>query len=272
MADDAGRLGPRRTLRIYLRLVGQELKTLLAYRADAILLLVSSVLQQALALVVIVLVLANVPVLEGWSTWEAVLLYSFIPLSDGIASLLTEGVWMLGWYIFNGDFDRLLVRPYPLTLQVFAGDVSLEAVTNLLGGSALLTAALVHEWGDVSGPRLLVLPLLLVSATAIRIAINLFGNSLGFWFVSQSPMPAYTLYGASDLGKFPLEIYPAVLKYFLVSALPLAFVSYYPAVYLLGKSDSELLPLLGLGVAAAALTFAVFVFRRGVRRYESVGA
>lgn len=275
----AARAEPRRrdpvgATRIYLLLLRQELKTLFAYRADAMLLVFSTIMGQLLPLVVLVLILQHVPVLEGWTAWQALVLYSFIPVSEGFASLLSEGVWQLSWQIFSGEFDRYLVRPFPVILQVFGGGLSAAGFTNLFGGLALLAAGLVHERAQVPGLHLAVFPIILLATVAIRLALNLAGNCVGFWLVAQWPMPAYSIYGVADLARYPFEIYPRVMRIVLATALPFAFVSYYPAVYVLGKSgpDGWVIPPACVGVALAALAVALAVFQRGVRRYESTGS
>jgi ABC-2 type transport system permease protein len=273
-ATAASRRDPVRVVRIYGLLLRQELKTLLAYRGDAALLVFSTLVSQALPLIVLLLILRHVPVLAGWSAWQALVLYAFIPLSEGFASLLSEGVWQLSWQIFSGEFDRYLVRPFPVLLQVFGGGLSAAGFTNLLGGTALMAAGLIHERDGVPIAHLAVFPIILAAAVAIRLSLNVIGNCAGFWFVSQWPMPAYTIYGLADLAKYPLEIYPRVMRIVLASALPFAFVSYYPAVYLLGRSGPHgyVIPLACVGVALAAVGVAVGVFQRGVRRYESTGS
>jgi len=83
-------------------------------------------------------------------------------------------------------------------------------------------------------------------------------------------------FGRRDfLTQYPLPIYGVVLRRVLAFVVPLAFVSFFPALYVLGKRD----PFTSLGVirflsplvAAGTLVVARLAWRAGVRHYRSTG-
>ena len=57
----------------------------------------------------------------------------------------------------------------------------------------------------------------------------------------------------------------------IVIAVPFAFVSFFPTAFLFGMDAWSLPGLLTPLVAVYCLLVAVWVFRRGLRRYESTG-
>ena len=82
-------------------------------------------------------------------------------------------------------------------------------------------------------------------------------------------------YGGNFLAQYPIDIFSSWLRRFLAYIVPLAFVSYFPALYILDKPDPLGLPrLLEFSsplVAAIAAVIAGLVWRGAVRHYRSAG-
>ena len=77
------------------------------------------------------------------------------------------------------------------------------------------------------------------------------------------------------MAQYPIDIYSAWLRRFLAYIVPLAFVCYFPALYVLGKEDPLGLPrfldFASPAVAVAAVCVAGLVWRFAVRHYRSAG-
>ncbi len=75
---------------------------------------------------------------------------------------------------------------------------------------------------------------------------------------------------------YPMTIYQGWFKHFFIFVVPLAFVTYFPALYFLGKPDALGLPavfqFLPPPAAAAFLALARAVWSFGVRHYQSTGS
>jgi ABC-2 type transport system permease protein len=77
------------------------------------------------------------------------------------------------------------------------------------------------------------------------------------------------------MAQYPFDIYATWLRRLLGFVVPLAFVCYFPALYVLGKPDPLGLPrVLEFAspiVALAAATVAGLIWRFAVRHYRSAG-
>jgi ABC-2 type transport system permease protein len=84
-------------------------------------------------------------------------------------------------------------------------------------------------------------------------------------------------YGGQFLTQYPMTIYGEFLRSFFTFVIPMAFINYFPTLWLLNKPD-QLSGLIGLLAFAApficVLMFAIGVamWRRGVRHYASTGS
>ena len=83
-------------------------------------------------------------------------------------------------------------------------------------------------------------------------------------------------YGGVETAQYPLSIYRAWFRRFFTYVVPLACISYYPSLAILGRADalgSSFLfqwtaPLVGIGFLMISLQFWKF----GVRHYRSTGS
>lgn len=258
-------------MRLYLRLLGAHLRALLEYEADFWILAGATVLMQVVNLVFISALFAKVPSLNGWTFWSVVLMFGLVALTEGIGSLFFEGMWELAYQINTGELDYFLVRPYPVFLQSSSARIGINGLSNIVVGGLMIGTALTHLDIAWSPWRVGFAVLLLISGIVIKLAINLATNAVSFWLSSPTPMFAFAVHQAGDLARFPLSIYPLLLKAALGVVLPFAFISFFPVAYLLDQGSTPWLGLLTPLVAVYCAVVALTIFRRGLRRYESSG-
>ncbi|GLW33615.1 ABC transporter permease [Actinoplanes regularis] len=260
-----------RTARLYLRLLGAHFRALLEYEADFLILALATVLMQVVNLVFLAALFARVPVLNGWTFWSMVLMFGTVTLAEGVGSLFFEGMWNLAWQINRGELDYFLVRPYPVALQSSSAAVGINGLSNIVVGGLMIGAGLAHVDVVWTPWRVALGALLLISSVVIKLSISLATNAASFWLSSPTPLFAFAMHQVGDLARFPLSIYPMALKAVLGVALPFAFISFFPVAYLLDTGQSRWVGLLTPLVAAYCAGTAVFIFKRGLRRYESAG-
>lgn len=257
--------------RLYLRFLGAHLRSLLEYENDFWIMAAAAVLMQLVNVVFLSALFAKVPILNGWSFWAVVTMFGTVALAEGVGSLFFEGMWRLAQRINTGDLDYCLVRPYPVALQVSGGEVGINGLSNIVTGGLMIGVALAHLHVQWSPWRVLFAVLLFASAVAIKVAINLATNSASFWLSSPSPLFAMAVHQVGDLARFPVSIYPLALKAVLGFVLPFAFVSFFPIAYLLDTGAARWVGLLTPLVGAYCVAMALWIFHRGLRRYESAG-
>ena len=260
-----------RLLRLYIRLLGAHMRSLLEYENDFWIMMAGTVLMQVVNVAFLSAIFAKVPAINGWSFWAVVAMFAMVAIAEGVGSLFFEGMWNLAWQINQADLDYMLVRPYPIVLQVSSMQIGINGLSNIVTGGIMLGAALTHIDAHWTPARVVLGIVVLLSAIVIKVAINLATNAASFWMQSPSPLFAFAVHQAGDLARFPLSVYPLALKATLGFALPFAFVSFFPVSYILGHG-SAWVGLLTPLVAVYCVAVAAWVFKRGLRRYESAGS
>ena len=177
-------MGWRRTLFLFARFTAQNLKIKLEYKADFILMLFTGSALQLLGFAFLGVLFSKIPPIQGWTMWEIVLILAAIFFTEGVVSFGFEGIWRIIRLINLGDFDRFLLRPVSPILQVITSDLGVHGIGNMVTGSVLAALALSRTTIAWTADRILFLPVLVVSAAAIRASISLAANSSGFWLTS----------------------------------------------------------------------------------------
>jgi ABC-2 type transport system permease protein len=101
------------------------------------------------------------------------------------------------------------------------------------------------------------------------------GACIAFWTTDGGEFTNAFTYGGTFLAQYPIDIYSAWLRRFLAYLVPLAFVCYFPALFILDKPDPLGLPrfveLASPAVALVAASAAGLIWRFAVRHYRSAG-
>ena len=101
-------------------------------------------------------------------------------------------------------------------------------------------------------------------------------TALSFWLIEGQEVTVAAVHGINLFVSYPLGVYPTWLRRLLGFVIPGAFVSYYPTLALLGRSDPlgapTVLAWLAAPVAALAAIGASLVWRYAMRHYQGTGS
>jgi viologen exporter family transport system permease protein len=264
------------TLSLYVRLIGAQLRGQMQYKVSFGLALIGSFLSCLIEFGVVLVLFGRVPLLAGWSIAEVALLYGIAGTAFATAEIFAASLDNFQVHIVLGTFDRVLVRPRGALLQVMSEDFALRRVGRIAQAALVLVIAL--NWLDVAWTldRAAVLAMSIVCGTIIYFAIFVLGGTFCFWTVQGKEMTHVVTYGGDQLASYPLDIYQGSVRRFFTFVVPLAFVNYEPALYLLGRPDPLGLPeaaqLMSPLAAGFMVMLAHFGWQQGIRHYQSTGS
>jgi ABC-2 type transport system permease protein len=199
------------------------------------------------------------------------MMYALIFVTEGVGSLFFEGTWRLSNLVYTGQFDQILVRPVSPIVQVLAGAVGFNGLGNIVTGTVLIVIGVINTPIEWTPGRLLMLVILIASAATIRVAINLGSAASAFWVKAPWSMVPMFVHQLGEFAKYPITIYSVAVQALIVIAVPFAFVSFFPTAFIFGVDAWCIQGLLTPLVAIYSVLMAVWLFRVGLRRYESSG-
>jgi ABC-2 type transport system permease protein len=260
----------------YRILAGARLRSDLEYRVSFVLFTFSQFTITALDFVAVLIVFSNVHTLEGWSVGEVAFLYGLGNLAFALADLFVSAVETVQVHVREGSLDRFLLRPASPLVQVVADQFSLRRIGKVIEGGLVLAVGCVAAPIHWNAARVAMTAVSLVSGAAIFGGIWVFATCLSFWWVDAREAANAVTYGGGFLAQYPLGVYGDVLRRVLAFTVPIAFANYFPAVYILGRTDRLGAPAWiafasPLAAAIVALAAAA-MWRTGIRHYRSTGS
>lgn len=260
---------------VWWRLAGAHMRSQLQYRASFALDFVGSFLISFVDFVAVLVVFHNTPRLNTWDTHEVALLYALSSISFGLTDLLIGHLDQFPQKIRDGNFDILLVRPRGTLFQIIGSDLALRRIAKALQGGLVLVYALSQL--DIRWDAASVTYMALAVPTGIVIfgSVWVVGACIAFWTVDGGEFTNAFTYGGNFMTQYPVDVYATWLRRFLAYVVPLAFVTYFPALVILGKDDPLGLPrVLDYSSPLVAVISAVVagtIWRSAVRHYRSAG-
>jgi ABC-2 type transport system permease protein len=226
--------------------------------------------------VVIVIMFGHTHLLGGWTMPQVAFLYGTSGVTLGLADLLIGSMDQLGQRVREGSVDTVLVRPVSAFVQVAADRFALRRLGRVTQSGLVLVWALLRLHLDWTPGRVLVLAGMLLCGTVIFGSVFVAGAAFQFVAADAAEVQNSLTYGGATLLQYPPTVFARDLVLGTVYGVPLAFVNWLPALYVLGVPDPVGVPgWLRFASPLAALLCAAaagLAWRAGIRSYRSTGS
>lgn len=262
---------------LFIRLAGASLHAQARYPASALLMAVGQFLATGIEVIAVWALFHRFGSVQGWSLGEVALFYGLVNCMFAMADALGRGFDVLGTeFLRTGAFDRLLLRPRPLALQLMGHDLRLSRLGRLLQGLAVLAFATTQAPIDWTPATVALAAWAIAGGVALFLGILVLQGTLAFWTVESLEIANVLTYGGVQAAQYPLALYAQWFRRLLTFAVPLACVAYYPGLAILSHPDplgapgwvGWVSPLAGFAFLAAAFG----AWRLGLRHYASTGS
>ncbi len=207
----------------------------------------------------------------GFSLYEVLLNAAIMNLSFALSELFARGFDNFSYMIGNGQFDRILLRPKSIVLQVLASQIEFSRIGRVV--QALLVFAYILPRLPITWDLWHLFTLLVMILATVGMFCNLFFlvASLSFFTLEGLEVMNILTDGGREFGQYPFSIYGKKVLKMLTYCIPLALVQYYPFLYLIGKSSDK--RLLILPILAQLFVLPVYlVWKIGLNNYQSTGS
>jgi ABC-2 type transport system permease protein len=264
------------SLRAYFVIVAMWIRSAMVYRTSFVLLTVGQFVVTGLDFVTVGIMFTHTHTLGGYTLPEVAFLYAGSGVALGMADLLCGNVDRLGRRVRDGSFDVMLIRPVAPIVQMSADRFELRRLGRISQASVVLVWSMsrlpVHWRVD----RIVLVPVMLISGTAIFCAIFVLGASFQFLSTDASEVVNAFTYGGNFLTQYPPTIFARELVRGATLIVPLGFVNWMPAMHILGRPMPAGIPAFlqyGSPVVAVLLGgVAGAVWQAGIRSYRSTGS
>ncbi|WP_228034693.1 ABC transporter permease [Streptomyces spongiae] len=263
-------------LRAYRMIAAMWIRSTMAYRASFAMTAFGNFAATSFDFLTILLMFSQVDELGGYSLPEVAFLYGVVGVAFGLTDLVIGSMDRLGSRVRDGTLDTLLVRPAPVLAQVAADKFALRRLGRIAQGLFVLgyaVAVLDIAWTPL---KVLMVPMMVLSGAMIFGAVFVAGGAFQFVAQDASEVQNSFTYGGGTLLQYPPSIFAKELVRGVTFVVPLAFVNWVPALYVLGRPYPLDLPTWVAFtpplVGAGCCVLAGLVWRAGLRSYRSTGS
>ncbi len=265
------RRGLKFYLDIYRKILVQDLKSKMSYRADFVISNIGMIVSNLVGFVTFYILFQNFPSINGWTMYEMLFLYGFSLVALTPVQCFFDNNWNLRYAVKTGDFIKYCFRP----INIFFYYISEVFDVKGLGQLAFGVGTLVYAWKNLAIPVTPVIiaqtVLFLLAASLFMIAIMNFAAATCFW-IQNSGYIMVIMFRFKDFAKYPASIFNSVFRIVFTFVIPIAFIAYYPSLVVLRPDSVPLLswlsPLIGLLFFYLSYRFWLL----GARKYDGTGS
>ena len=260
----------KHNISVYLSMLSCSIKSMMEYRIDFIVGMVSQLLTQIVELIFIWIVFQNTETLAGWTFDKLLLLYGITMLTISMVDFLFDSIYDIGpKYIKDGDFDKILLRPIHPLISVM-GDTKTFTVFGYMVISIILIVSMLIKL-QINITLILIAKIILFALSgAIIIGSILIIFSVTSFYTYKSNEIIWSVFRIYTFAQYPIEIYNKFIRILITIIFPFAFATYYPALNYLNMTNGWLMYLSPV-VAIIFLLIAVKIWNWGLNKYRSTG-
>jgi len=258
----------KRYIKIYTECVKTALARALSYRLNFLLSLIITIGYNAVFPLVSVLIYRSGAGFPGWNFYEVLLMQSIFIMSQGFASIMFSNVlWTTMQHIREGSFEIVLLKPLNPLFFLIASNFDPESFGLILGGTVLFAFSLAHNelTSAAAIPQFI---LLFAAGFSVMAGINMIMAATSFKWVGNSRIPEI-FDSILTFGKYPVTIFPNVIKGIATFVIPVGMIGFFPASALLGRLDISVM--FAVIPCVLFMLAGVFLYQFMVKLYEGVG-
>ena len=259
---------------LYGRLVSVSIRSQMQYRASFLMLVAGTFAVSFLEFVAVWVMFDRFGHLRDWSLAEVAVFYGLVNAGFALAESTSRGFEHVHTAIRAGTFDRVLLRPRSTVLQLAGQELQLRRVGRFAQGVLVLGWAWQELGLGFDPARLALTGLAILGCASLFYGLSVLGGMMSFWTTETLEILNCLTHGGNFAGQYPISIYHESFRRFFTWIVPLACVTYYPALGILGRTDPATDPVCWLAPLAgfAFLALSLRLWRFGVSRYRSTGS
>jgi len=259
----------------YFKLLGVQLRASLQislqYRVDFLIGAVMALFWMAWNLAPMLVIWTRRPSVANWTLPEALLVTAwFMLLKAVLEGAVQPSLLAVVEHIRKGTLDFVLLKPADAQFLVSTQKFEMNQIVDALGAVGLAVYAFsamgkTPHLGDVAVALLLTL-----ASAGLLYALSIFVVSAAFWVVRLDNL-IYLFNSIFDAARWPATVFRGLWRVFFTFVIPLALMTTYPALAILGRLSLQTVAA-ALGGTVAFMLAARVVWTRAIGHYTSASS
>jgi ABC-2 type transport system permease protein len=240
------------------------------YRSNTIAMTIADMIWVVVELAFFEVIYSNIGDINGWTKEQTFFFLGIFISSDALfTTAFQRSFWNFPTLVSTGELDVLLTKPINAAFLATFKEFNFTQLLNLLLGFYI-----INHYGTAAGFT----GGLAWFGVAFWIFVGLITQYLmRFWFciwsfwLDRGMTVSRLYYQFYTLANKPDGLYPNAVRFLIKTALPFAFLGSIPAKVLTHRGSGEDY-ILVFGVLVFYAGFVAFLWKRGLRRYQSASS
>lgn len=261
----------KRYLTLFATQLRTSIATAMAYRANFIIEMILSVAWLSIALLPLIVLFSQRDNVAGWDRSSALIVMAyFMAVKAIMEGMVSPSLVSLVEKIRSGAFDYVLLKPVDAQFMVSTASYEPQKAIDLIGAIALACYAFSQRGIWPTAGQVGVGITLLFSGVLAMYSLWIICAAASFWVVRLDNL-IYLLSAVFDTARFPVQIFRGMWRFVFTFIIPVAIMTTFPAMALLGRLDMRA----AIGTVAGAVAMLVIsrlVWRAAIRSYTSASS
>ncbi len=260
-------------MKLYMKYFSIHLKSIMEYKTSFILTSIGQGLTTFFSFLSMYFLFDRFGSINNYTFNEVLLCFSTIFMSFALAECFGRGFDSFSTIISNGEFDRIMVRPQNEILQVIGAKIELTRIGRLLQASIIFIYAILTCRVIWSSEKILTLILMILGGVCVFFSLFMIYAAICFFTLEGLEFMNIFTDGGRELAQYPLDIYKKWVVKFFTYVVPLAFINYYPFLFLIDKFHGNKFLYMFSPLVSMIFIVPSFIFWKfGVAHYKSTGS
>ena len=258
-------------MRLYLKYMSMHFKSETQYKISFILSFISQFFVFFSYYFTVLCLFDKFDNIRGFTLYHVMFTFSIIQFGHAFCDTFFRGIDQFDNLIVAGEFDRILLRPRNILLQVCGYEINFIKSARLLQAIILLIISIIKINVIWDIYKIIALVLMLIGSVLIFLGIIILAAA--YCFVTLKGLEVRNVFtdGTKHMAQYPISIFNKGFRLFFIFVIPIGFINYYPLMYLLDRMNNRLLIITPL-ITLIYIIPCILIFYRGVKKYASTGS
>jgi len=262
----------KKYFRFYSQLVKASVDIKMMYQLNFWLYCISDIVNYTVQLMLYLTIYRNVDYINGWGSYQIMFFLGTFFLIDSLAMVsFFFGVLSIPNKIRTGTLDICITKPVNTLFYVTMGNFEFTFVINLLYGIGLIVYSWLHMNIQITIVRVLGFLLLALMMYGLYFTMMLLIHSLSFWFIRIDSLKALNNELLNFASKLPGIMYQGIWKIVFMALIPYGLIATVPTTFATDVMSGRYWMLV-ITVCIVFWMLAIFIWKRGLRRYNSASS
>ena len=243
----------------------------MAYRSDFLIEGVMTIAWAGLTLLPFVVLYQGRKTVAGWDVSSALIVMAyFMAVKAVLEGVISPSLIDLVERIRSGAFDYVLLKPVDAQAMISASRFEPWKIFDILGAIALASYAFWRRGEAPAVANIALGMVLYFSGVLAMYSIWIIFAAASFWVVRLDNL-TFLIGAIFDTARWPVQVFRGVWNFVFTFIFPIAVMTTYPAMALLGRLSANT-ALAALAGTAALLVISRLVWRTAIRSYTSASS